>query len=757
MTGHARPFLPLLACLWLAGVSLAAGDADEAGPNLPPGLEIDFEGTLSQTKDGGVEFTGPVTLSWKGNRIQADRLALRERRFIEAEGNVLLVWGKNRIFGSRARYDLEEETGIIEEAMGQVLDEYIFWADWVKKVGEDKLHLRHAVVTTCTQPLPYWSFAVSSARITIEKYARMRNVRLRGGHVPTLYLPYLVWPVKEGRAAGLLMPEFNSTSTRGRAITQQLFIPLGRSADVTLLGRYYTEAGFGGGGDLRFIPNLNGEGSFSGFYIDDKVSQMERYRAKYGQTQQFLNGFRMVADIEVVSDPNYYGDFERDLNTTSSPQTVARLEFARNGPWASMNVRELRREQLSTGLVQQTLPEVEWRGRSRQLWGSPFYLAFQSSLASIQQRGGSIDADYLRGDLQPDLTVPWSPWPWLDVTPRVGYRWTYYSQQQPVSEMDVQAEDDSLLRQLLTYDLEIVGPKLFRIFDSGESGGRYKHTIEPQVRYGFSEAFDRADEVLLFDEVDSVSGAGKEMSYALVQRLFAKRPRSLPAPRPVSTDSVVLPDGTVHDASTPAAEADSAEDAPAVPVEIASLQIGQRRSFEDSLSFADLDGDGMNEATSKASPVSLTGRFNPGPAVSIDVRGSYDILYDAIRDASVSGALRGRLASMRFSVYHRAGLGVQLEGTDLVPVEDSTQVRVTAGVNLLQERLQLKMDASYTADPEPGQDHVPDQRWQLLYSTECCTIMVERLTRAFATPEDRRELHFRIDLRGVGKLLSQTF
>ena len=115
------------------------------------------------------------------------------------------------------------------------------------------------------------------------------------------------------------MPEFNTTETRGNAISQELFIPLGRSADLTLLGRYYTDAGFGGGGEVRLVPNDNGSASFNGFFIDDKVSGSNRYRAEYRQTQQFLNGFRMVADINLVSDFDYFSDFERELNLVSSP------------------------------------------------------------------------------------------------------------------------------------------------------------------------------------------------------------------------------------------------------------------------------------------------------------------------------------------------------------------------------------------------------------------------------------------------------
>jgi hypothetical protein len=727
-------------------------EGEDAGLSLPQGLEIEWQGRLEQTEDGAAEFTGPVTMTWRESRIQADRMLLRDRRYIEAEGNVLIVWGANRVFGRRLSYDLEEERGVIEDAIGYALDEYLIWAKKIEKIGDKKLRLTRATVTTCSQPLPYWSFAVSSATVTLEKYARMWNVRLRALKAPVVYLPYFIWPVKEDRAAGLLMPEFTNTQARGDVLTLPVFIPLGRSADVTLIPRYYTEAGFMGGAEVRFIPNLKGVGFFGGHFIDDKVEGSERYRLDYRQTQEFRNGFRMVADVGLVSDSEYYTDFERDLNIASSPQSLARLEFSRNGPWASLNVRELRREQLSTGLVQSTYPEIEWRGRSRKLGKTPLYLAFESSVASIQQQGSTIDADYLRGDLAPEITVPYSPSAWFDITPRVAYRWTGWTQHQTEAGF----QDDSLTRQLWSYGVEIVGPKVYRIFGKSKQGPRYKHTVETRFTYGFDEEFDRRDDVLSFDEIDLRGGAGNRLSYALVQRLFAKRPQAVPTVSPLAAENIVLPDGTTYQAPATPDDSDPAAAEPrSVPVEIASFELRQTRSFDEDLNFADLDEDGVQEETSQYSNIAVIGRFNPSRGASIDLRSNYDILFDQIQDVSLSGTLRNQVSSLKFSVFHRNGLGVN--ASTLEPNPDSTQAQLTGGLSVLRDRLKLKLQASYNADPEPKGSHFPEQHWQVLYSTQCCTFMIERLTRDFATLEERRAVYFRIDLRGIGKLLEKTW
>jgi hypothetical protein len=297
---------------------------------------------------------------------------------------------------------------------------------------------------------------------------------------------------------------------------------------------------------------------------------------------------------------------------------------------------------------------------------------------------------------------------------------------------------------------------MYRIFGKSKQRPRYKHTVETRLTYGFDEDFDRRDEVLSFDEIDRLTGAGNRVSYALVQRLFAKRPQSVPTVSPLAAESIVLPDGKTYQApETPDESEPGAAEPPSVPVEIASFELRQTRSFDEDLSFADLDGDGVQEETSPYSDIFVVGRFNPSQGVSIDLRSTYDILFDEVQDVSLSGTLRNRVSSFRFSAFHRNGLGVN--ASTLEPNPDSTQAQLAGGLSLVRDRLKLKLQTSYTADPAPESSHFPEQHWQVQYSTQCCTFLIERLTRDFATLEERREVYFRIDLRGVGKLLEKTW
>jgi hypothetical protein len=432
--------------------------------------------------------------------------------------------------------------------------------------------------------------------------------------------------------------------------------------------------------------------------------------------------------------------------------------------------------------VQQTFPEIELRGRSRKLGNTPLYLAYETSATRIQQRGIQggfpIDADYMRGDAFPVLTLPLSSVPWIEVTPLVGYRATYWSQTQIAAKdpngggATRRVIDVGRYRQIWQAGLDVVGPKIVRIFNRGDRPGKtkYKHLFEPTLVYGwFSEAEDLSN-VLLYDEVDRFTGTGNAATYSLVQRLFAKKPRTQLETLEGPVGGIVIPKTYSENPSdgerfgqylpdTPTVETDP--DAPQEPVEIANFTIQQSYSFDSFLSFADLDRDGSNEEMSNFGPLLLNGRYNPSTFTSLDLRSSYDILFQQFRGATLSGSVRNQLAAIRFSLVHTNGLGVQpvrQQGTTiLVNRDDDTQVRLTAGFNMLQGKLRLDVDGSIDFDPPDDGKHVPDRRIRLQYATQCCTIAVEQLTREFSGLQDRNDFYFRVSLTGIGQILSVTY
>jgi LPS-assembly protein len=789
--------------------------------HLPPGVELYAESISQDQKDGSVVAEGAVTLKSNDGRIQADRIVFREGHIVDAQGNVLIVWGNNRISGTSMIYDMGIKDspdpkkriahGVIQQAIGQVDPEFYFDAESVETIGQDRIILHSATVTTCTQPVPYWSFAVSTAKIKVEGYAHMFNLRPRIKNVPFFYLPYLAWPVKHDRAIGLLFPEFGSTSTRGRVISIPLFVPLGPSADVTVFGEWYSIAGWGGGAKFRLMPNRDGYAEAQAHYIQDQVTGAGRYQFTLKQTQSFLNGFRMVSDVDLVSDFDYYTDFVRNLTTASSPTILGRVSFTRNGSWTSLLVQEQYREQLfsdGSTLVQTTLPEVQWRGRSHKLGKTPMYFSYVSSAAWIGQNGSTLDASYYRADLAPTLSIPLSPAPWLDITPTLGVRTTYWSDRQTPSTVPgvpATVTSDALWRNLLGASIDFAGPRIFRIFEKETKDGtrKIKNTIEPRATYSYQQAFDKADEVIRYDEVDTFGSNANSITYGVASRVIAQRARSSIDASGGSGERILIPDSASgqlreapvaapeesqiappsappSDASPAAGAPPAAKDAaaPLEPIEVANFEITQSRSFNSTLSSGDVNGDCAAAVvpvagclqTSHFSPLSLTARYNPSRVMNFNLGSRYDILFHEVSEVSVSGNFLtpDKIAQGLFSFVYRPGLGYQRKlvadpatgilfpvcdatTCQLEPVHDTTQVRFQGNFGPIAGRLRLGMDATMNVDPPPNTKRIPYQRWRLEYYTQCCGFLTEYLINDYSAFQ-RKEFRFAIDLRGIGKL-----
>ena len=781
--------LSILLIVLAAGTPQATSAADTpAAPALPPGVKLSAQHIGVDEKNGAIVADGEVTIEAGFGRIQADRITFREGRLVEAEGNILLVWGTNRISGTRMTYDmgLKDDPdpekrlarGVIENAVGQVDPEFYFDARQVDTIGDDRVVLHHATVTTCTQPVPYWSFKVSTAKIKLEGYAHMFNLRPTVKKMPIFYLPYLLWPVKRERAPGLLFPEFGATTGRGYILSLPVFVPLGPSADLTIAPQYYTIGGWAAGAKLRFIPNRDGYAEAQAQYVWDQVTNADRYRVQLKQTQSFLNGFRMVTDVDIVSDFAYYTDFVRNLTYASSPTILGRMTFTRSGPWTSVLVQEQYRQQLFSNtnqtLVQTALPEIEWRGRSRRIGKSPLYFTYTSSIASLHQDSNRLNVGYVRGDLFPTVSAPFSPRPWIDITPFLALRTTYWSRhQEPPANFQapVTVVKQALWRNLLATGIEFRGPKFVKIFETkpkpGKNGAepvaakKYKHTIEPSVLYSYQQAFDRNNEIIVYDEVDAYGVNANAVTYSLASRLIAQRPRASAEREGASGEKTLVPEGEsgklreapsaipAEDDAPPPAPASGEKQAPLEPIEIASLQISQSYSFDSNPSTADLDGDPTTPlSTSHFTGVALVGRYNPSRLLGFSLSGRYDALFKGVSDVSVSGNFRHPMAQGLFSVVYRPGLGYSQPG---VGKPDATQVRFQGNFGPLAGRIRLGIDATYNVSPGPKEVHLPYRRWRFEYYTQCCGFLAEYSASKY-TDFPRREFRFAVDLRGIGKL-----
>jgi hypothetical protein len=348
---------------------------------------------------------------------------------------------------------------------------------------------------------------------------------------------------------------------------------------------------------------------------------------------------------------------------------------------------------------------------------------------------------------------------------------------------DVEGEvivDEPINRRFQQAGLTLIGPKFSRVFNTPSSrfSPRYKNTIEPTLRYTYQSRVGESERVIQFDEIDRLTGDVNRLNYALVTRLFAKRPMRTTDPTEFLPPSGVDFIGGTSDPlagveeqlrreleledaekragqEVPVGEPDAPTEPPApemTTVEILSFEVNQNYSF-----IRPLSASAVLLETKQVSPIQAILRFNPSLKVSVDARSTFDVIFRELRDASLSANLRspGRgFLDLTWSLFRDLEGKALLEtGQATFPPFDRNQIGLNGETNLFNKRLLLGAQLNYElGDIQPGQPRLRDQRYKLGYNTQCCGLQLEYLTRDYTTSSSR-EFRFLINLSGVGNVV----
>jgi LPS-assembly protein len=126
---------------------------------------------------------------------------------VVARGNVILDRGPSRFTAEEARFNILTKTGVFFNATAFIDPMYTFTGREIEKLDETHYRIDRATFTTCsTDGRPPWSFHVHKAKVEQEGLGHFSSSAMKIRGVPVFYMPYMVWPIKKERAAGLLRP-----------------------------------------------------------------------------------------------------------------------------------------------------------------------------------------------------------------------------------------------------------------------------------------------------------------------------------------------------------------------------------------------------------------------------------------------------------------------------------------------------------------------------------------------------------------------
>jgi LPS-assembly protein len=712
--------------------------ADEAPrvPSLAQGLEPDArEIRIKAEEQGGndahYEARGFVDLVTGSVRIQSDKLDLyttdkpdgTKAKRIVCEGNVVFMRGEERLSGDRLDMDLDSGKGTFENAIGYISGGVSVEGRRVERIDESTYRVEGGKFTACAQPNPRWLISSSSATIHVDDRIVARNAFFKVKSVPALYFPILYYPIgRDQRSTGFLMPHIGTSSYRGFQVGEGFFWAMGRSADQTLYGDWYSKYGWGLGHELRYTLPTPSRGTFRSYLFWPKTGGPREYDLNYNATQELPAGFRASLQTRIYSNLSFNQRFNTNFAQASSRSQRASLNIQKN---AGATTIQLLADTYDTYFGEDSfqrrrrLPSLQIRQSPRKIGRTGLLFDYDARAEQLSPGDQELVQSFSRFDIAPQISRPLQV-SFLQLTPRVGVRYTRWGATTlgETTETNQQIYNGPALeRRYLESNVDLRGPTFSRVFDrpGGFYTERIKHVIGPEVSWRYASRVDDFLAIPKFDGVDQLLGAN-QLQYGITQRLLAKRPG---------------PGGRL------------------APYEFFLWRIYQTYYVEIGNNQGAFDPNyttsfyGPGQVPDHNSPVSSRIRLKPTPQISLDVNHEYDVNFNQLRSATFALRANGQRASLQ-GTYNRS---YKLS-------EDESQRQLTRNALLAAGRLEvlkdrLSLESSVNWDIRTKK--VLQSLARLQYDIQCCGFSVEYLTYNWNAIQEKK-WSFSLKLANLGSM-----
>jgi lipopolysaccharide assembly outer membrane protein LptD (OstA) len=241
-----------------------------------------------------------------------------EREVLEARGNPQLQDRGDTLRGRSLAYDLGGRRGVIYGARTRYQSGW-YSGDRIRRLGDDVLDVGGASYTTCNLLDPHYAFRSDRMKIYLRDKIIARPVVFALKHIPLLALPFYVFPIRQERASGMLVPQIQfgfGGSSGGYIRNAGYYWAPNEYADATVSGDWYPQLSkWFVRGEARYKLLYRFEGQFQGSFSRDlganQVSSGWDLRGNHGQT--FGDRTSLTAQANFTSSPDYTRDPDTGL------------------------------------------------------------------------------------------------------------------------------------------------------------------------------------------------------------------------------------------------------------------------------------------------------------------------------------------------------------------------------------------------------------------------------------------------------------
>lgn len=448
---------------------------------------------------GDTEVDGGVEVRYEDAVMTAKKLKMNKvTGEVHAEGNVRVERGGQVWLGEQLDYNFKSRA--LSGKLFRTGQSPLFASgeSLSTDINTSTYSATNAIVTGDDYASPGYYVRARKIIIVPGEYVRAEGATIKVGNLPVFYLPVWTRSLKAHRHYWVEVPGFRSRfgpyllSSYNYRINDHLLATVDIDA--------YQKRGFGYGPELSYDYPKFGKGEARYYHIQDDKPGFdpslrpipdERQRAWFEHQTLIATNFTLKGAVKYQSDAEVIRDFfESEYRRNVQPATYA--ELAKQWDNWSLNVLAQPRVNDFFETVER-LPDVKLTGLRQQIGSTPFFYESDTSAGYLRRQFAENATNAFaagRADTFHQVVLPHTFFNWLNVTPRVGGRMTYYSEVDGLNSVLNERE-----RYVFNTGAE-VSTKMSRVWNGAENRffeiNGLRHIFEPSLNYVFVPSPSRA-------------------------------------------------------------------------------------------------------------------------------------------------------------------------------------------------------------------------------------------------------------------------
>ncbi len=394
-------------------------------------VEIDRAGVAIATNGVLVKYGNAVLTA---ERVRVDQ----QSGEVEAGGRVRIQRDDMIWAGEHIRYNFK--TRIMEAELFRT-GKFPVFAEGAKLSADPSNRVysaEGAFITTDDVSEPFTKLRASSITIVPGQRITARHATTYIGGMPVFYFPYFTYNLKNDPNQFYAVPGYRSRF--GPYLLGTYRWVLDEQVDGAMHLDYRVRRGVGVGPDVNLHLGRWGEAGFKYYYLYDLdpgtnssgfPNPDNRQRLQFSYDATPWTNLNLKSQVRFQSDERLLADyFESDHRL--DPQAPTFLEV--NKLWDNFSLDVLAQPRLNDFFeTVESLPDVKLTGFRQQLGASPVFYESETSAGYYRRRFAETnsqptgrDFEAGRADTYHQLLLPRTFFGWLNFTPRVGGRFSYY-------------------------------------------------------------------------------------------------------------------------------------------------------------------------------------------------------------------------------------------------------------------------------------------------------------------------------------------